>query len=188
MSVLRRKSLPPFRKDSHGYYLCRLCKSACPEGERQWCSEACLRRFLMMSSGGYIRAQVFERDAGVCADCGVDAAQMDRALTALKEDVLHPLLMSIHPMIVQTLRSEGWKNIRQRGRGCYADAIEFKSCWEADHIQSVAEGGGQCGLENYRTLCFVCHKKNSAQQANARAEARRKKRAESKVTPGGVRS
>jgi len=25
--------------------------------------------------------------------------------------------------------------------------------WEADHILPVAEGGGLCGLEGYRTLC-----------------------------------
>ena len=30
--------------------------------------------------------------------------------------------------------------------------------WDADHIIPVKEGGGQCGLENIRTLCFVCHK------------------------------
>ena len=30
--------------------------------------------------------------------------------------------------------------------------------WQADHIVPVAEGGGECGLENYRTLCTACHK------------------------------
>jgi hypothetical protein len=34
--------------------------------------------------------------------------------------------------------------------------------WEADHIVPVVEGGGLCGLENYRTLCSVCHKKVTA--------------------------
>lgn len=29
--------------------------------------------------------------------------------------------------------------------------------WEADHIVPVAEGGGSCGLANYRTLCIKCH-------------------------------
>ena len=31
--------------------------------------------------------------------------------------------------------------------------------WEADHINAVSEGGGECGLDNYRTLCVPCHKK-----------------------------
>jgi 5-methylcytosine-specific restriction enzyme A len=29
--------------------------------------------------------------------------------------------------------------------------------WQADHITPVAEGGGECGLEGYRTLCRRCH-------------------------------
>jgi 5-methylcytosine-specific restriction endonuclease McrA len=29
--------------------------------------------------------------------------------------------------------------------------------WEADHIIPVADGGGECGLENYRLLCRGCH-------------------------------
>jgi 5-methylcytosine-specific restriction endonuclease McrA len=31
--------------------------------------------------------------------------------------------------------------------------------WDADHIVPVVEGGGECGLENYRTLCVPCHRK-----------------------------
>ena len=31
--------------------------------------------------------------------------------------------------------------------------------WDADHIIPVKEGGGQCGLDNIRTLCISCHKK-----------------------------
>ena len=29
--------------------------------------------------------------------------------------------------------------------------------WQADHIVPVAEGGGLCGLDGYRTLCSQCH-------------------------------
>lgn len=29
--------------------------------------------------------------------------------------------------------------------------------WEADHIIPVCEGGGCCGIDNYRTLCGPCH-------------------------------
>lgn len=158
MSVLRWKHLPPFRRDRYGYYLCRLCQSPCPEGERSWCSERCLKRYLTISSGEYVRSELFARDRGICALCGVDAAQMDAALTQLRDDLLHPLLMTIHPMIATTLRAEGWTNIKLRGKGCYADALTSTSCWEADHIIPVSNGGGQCSIENYRTLCYVCHR------------------------------
>jgi hypothetical protein len=29
--------------------------------------------------------------------------------------------------------------------------------WQADHIKAVAEGGGNAGLDNLRTLCTPCH-------------------------------
>lgn len=35
-----------------------------------------------------------------------------------------------------------------------------KGKWQADHIIPVVEGGGECGLENFRILCAdPCHKK-----------------------------
>ena len=33
--------------------------------------------------------------------------------------------------------------------------------WDADHIVCVKGGGGQCGLDNIRTLCIECHKKKT---------------------------
>lgn len=38
-----------------------------------------------------------------------------------------------------------------------------KGQWHADHIIPIAENGGECGLENLRTLCAdPCHKKVTA--------------------------
>lgn len=176
MSTIRWKNVPPVRQDRYGYYLCRLCQQPCPGTERHWCSEDCLQRYLTLSHGAFVRAQLFKRDQGICSECGVNAQHMDQALAALADDLLHPLLMTIHPMIAATLCAEGWTNVTLRGRGSYPDALEFTSCWEAHHVQSVAEGGGECGLENYRTLCFVCHKKVSAEQAGKRAARRRSKK------------
>jgi 5-methylcytosine-specific restriction endonuclease McrA len=33
--------------------------------------------------------------------------------------------------------------------------------WECDHVVSVADGGGSCGLENLQTLCSICHRKKT---------------------------
>jgi 5-methylcytosine-specific restriction enzyme A len=38
-----------------------------------------------------------------------------------------------------------------------------KSLWDADHILPVAEGGGECDLDNIRTLCLRCHRVVTAQ-------------------------
>jgi hypothetical protein len=45
--------------------------------------------------------------------------------------------------------------------------------WEADHIVPVVEGGGECGIENYRTLCIACHRAETAKLAARRAVKRR---------------
>ena len=37
-----------------------------------------------------------------------------------------------------------------------------KSLWDADHIVPVVEGGGECDLENIRTLCLKCHRAATA--------------------------
>ena len=31
------------------------------------------------------------------------------------------------------------------------------NAWQADHIVPVYQGGGLCDLDNFRTLCTVCH-------------------------------
>ena len=33
--------------------------------------------------------------------------------------------------------------------------------WQADHVLPVAEGGGECTMENIRTLCTTCHQKET---------------------------
>lgn len=35
----------------------------------------------------------------------------------------------------------------------------FGGFWDADHIVTVKDGGGDCSLDNIRTLCIQCHKK-----------------------------
>jgi len=38
-----------------------------------------------------------------------------------------------------------------------------KSLWDADHIVPVAEGGGECDVDNIRTLCLRCHREATMQ-------------------------
>lgn len=37
-----------------------------------------------------------------------------------------------------------------------------KTLWDADHIVPVIEGGGECDLNNIRTLCLICHRRATA--------------------------
>ncbi|MCA9879596.1 MAG: HNH endonuclease, partial [Thermomicrobiales bacterium] len=50
------------------------------------------------------------------------------------------------------------------------------SCWDADHIVPVSEGGGECSLENMRTLCVPCHQVVTRELAKRRTSHRRQRR------------
>jgi hypothetical protein len=67
------------------------------------------------------------------------------------------------------LRKWTWHAVHGIGR---RDRLPLKhSLWQADHIRPVVEGGGGCGLDNYRTLCLRCHKRATAALATRRADA-----------------
>lgn len=101
-----------------------------------------------------MRRKVFERDRGVCAQCGIDTEYFRRQLP----------------------------------NGDYKAAAEFAKqygvpagrvrtdWWDADHRVPVIEGGGECTLDNMRTLCIPCHKKETAALARRRARDRHEAR------------
>ena len=45
--------------------------------------------------------------------------------------------------------------------------------YEIDHIIPVIEGGGCCGLDNLRTTCIPCHRKETKELAGRRAAQKR---------------
>jgi hypothetical protein len=72
-----------------------------------------------------------------------------------------------------TVRRLVWERDKGICAGCRKICYNSGRDWQADHILPVCEGGGECGLENYRTLCTDCHKKETAALARRRADARR---------------
>lgn len=144
------------------------------------------------NSSQYVRNLLFERDHGVCAMCGVDAerAQNRAEITNVwhwcrKHDRVrcwhdrhrwnvpvpqwiiskfqwhHPRIQSAIKARRERMKAEGW------------DVHRRQSWWEADHIVPVVDGGGQCGIENYRTLCIRCHRKVT-RELRARLAQKRK--------------
>ncbi len=128
----------------NGERLCRNCHGPMPEDKRKHnCSPKCVEEWRFKTSPQIMRHRVFDRDQGICAECGHDT---------LKEWMEKYSITKIHA---------------PRGE------------WQADHIIPVIEGGGECGLENYRTLCIPCHQKVTKELAGRLAA----KKAAEKLAP-----
>lgn len=117
--------------------MCRWCKGAVSGRRRTFCSDACVHEWRLRSSSSYLRECVFERDAGICAICGVDTHRFRRKIMRL------PFAERMRE--IRALIERGVIHKRR------------KSWWEADHIQPVVEGGDS-SLDNIRTLCIPCHR------------------------------
>ena len=128
-----RESLP---RGENGRALCRWCRLEVPKGRQTFCSEWCVEQWKLRTDPGFLREKVLERDQGICASCGVDAIA---AFTQLK-------------------RSRGTARLKLMQHWGLA-RLNRSSLWDADHIVAVAEGGGECDLDNLRTLCLRCHRR-----------------------------
>ncbi len=126
----------------NGLPLCRWCDLEIhAKRRRTFCSDFCVHQWRLRSDPGYLRDQVFARDRGVCQLCDADTLAIYAALRR-----------SRGPARAAGLSLYSMKSIASR-----------RSLWDADHVVPVAEGGGQCDLDNLRTLCLPCHRQITAQ-------------------------
>lgn len=125
----------------NGLALCRWCQlEILARRRRTFCSDYCVHQWRLRSDPGYLRDQVFARDGGVCAACQADTVAIFSALKRAR-GAARAAGLSVYGMRTITSR---------------------RSLWDADHILPVAEGGGQCDLDNLRTLCLPCHREFTA--------------------------
>ncbi len=137
--------------NEEGYRCCRYCSGSVLPPKRTFCSSKCVHEYRLRSSGSYLRHQVYLRDRGICAICKLDTKILAKQLLSLNiNDPARNLLLQEHN-IHKTRKIKPRKN----GGGL----------WDADHIICVKDGGGECGLENIRTLCIKCHKLRTALSA-----------------------
>jgi 5-methylcytosine-specific restriction endonuclease McrA len=136
-------------KGSNGRALCRWCALEVPARRRTFCSTWCVHEWRLRSDPGYLREQVFTRDRGICALCSCDTsaayAELKRSRGARRQTLLAHFGLSV---------------------------LNRRTLWDADHILPVVEGGGECDLENIRTLCLRCHR-TATQELRARLAMRK---------------
>lgn len=145
------------KRGPEGERLCYWCEKVVQPPKRSFCSQDCVHEWRLRTSPSYIRECLRKRDKEVCAICKMDCKALK---TKLKDMRLN--------------NPEEWQ----------AELVKLAipknrfSLWDADHITPVCEGGGESGLDNFRTLCLWCHKAETkalrARLAKARPASKRR--------------
>ena len=150
---------------------CRQCGGPIPERGRRrtFCSAECVHEYKLRTDAGYLRLKVFERDDARCASCGIDCLGVDNQLRCGPK--------WFREAANGRNRAEWLATRPRRARGT-------GHLWQADHIIPVVEGGGQCDLDNLRTLCTACHK---AETAALRVRMARRPRRRTSISAGARR-
>lgn len=146
-----------------GRPLCRRCLAEILPGigAGEFCGPACRHEFLVHASPAYARRAVFARDRGVCSHCRLPCGRLDRVIALVAGTAGDP----------EEGRARALALIEALGFGARQRVV---SLWQADHRLAVAEGGGDCGLGNYRTLCLACH---ASETRDLHLRLRRRRRA-----------
>lgn len=170
-------------KGPNGRALCRQCGKETPGKRTTFCGQKCVHEWKLTTQPAYQAACVLERDKGVCEACGRDCLALLEELRRFRQQER-----------VETLPNANWKGLEHNTfpldqkltrYQAWCDELRlpkylrhlYRRLWEMDHRIPVIEGGGGCGLENLRTLCWACHKTATAALAARRAKARRKQQA-----------
>jgi 5-methylcytosine-specific restriction protein A len=171
-----------------GRALCRQCQTEVPKGRKTFCGDACVDAWQVKTSPSHVRNLLFRRDQGICCLCSIPTVLIvSWRAYALKYLVLrytYPAQCTPWPNGF----SEAYNPFRDLTlwSPCFQNACEFlaqtepyaphanrKTAWDADHIVPVVEGGGECDLDNFRTLCLKCHKEQTKLLAARRAKGKR---------------
>lgn len=162
---VKRQKLPD------GRWPCQHCGQPCLGRRTSYCQDSCAEEYSIRNFPAYARGRVFERDRGICALCGLDTEKL--AASWHKREFEIQTRMGNGPghrrykHLPRWADDSAWAVLERermayfalRLRSVYEPRTRYRgSPWEMDHIIPVVEGGGQCGLDNLRTLCVPCHR------------------------------
>ena len=162
-------SLP---KGPNGRALCRQCNVEVPTNRRTFCSDKCVDAWKIIRDPTFVRIRLFDRDHGICSICKINCVKLVKTLERLdpvaskrwshnrweyEQSILtnQPLMERLQELRISVARYRTRRNY---------------GIWDADHIKAVVDGGGECGLDNYRTLCCQCHYQETTKLAGRRSK------------------
>lgn len=152
--------------------LCKLCQKVCkkksakePEFfEDLFCDLECYEEYRLRTSNRYLRKGLAQIEHGKCTNCHLDCRKLVKNIKPLSVEKRREFIMREAPKLAAR------RNLLEK---LISDPAEGNA-WHADHIVPVYRGGGECRLENMRTLCVACHAEVTAAQCNERRSERAK--------------
>ena len=123
-----------------------------------YCCMDCRTAHLGELSDAKLRALVLVRDRGVCSDCGRDCLAIRDMADAFKAIGGH--LWKAHVTLLDL-----------SGFDPHA-VMSGSALWEMAHIKARVQGGPNT-IDNVRTACLPCHKKDTKDLSKKRAKARK---------------
>ncbi|ONK60093.1 uncharacterized protein A4U43_C08F14100 [Asparagus officinalis] len=154
--------------------LCKLCLQQCngnlakkPEYfEDLFCNLSCFQEYRIRTSQKALREELFHIEHGVCTQCKLDCHKLVNCLKPLPVAKRKEYVENVAPKLAKQ------KNLFDK---LIYEPVEGNA-WHADHIVPVYKGGGECSLENMRTLCVGCHAEvTKAQQTDRKLAKQRAK-------------
>ncbi|KAM1081096.1 hypothetical protein EV1_015507 [Malus domestica] len=159
--------------------LCKLCQTPCtghnaktPEYfEDLFCQLSCYEEYRIRTSNRSLRHELFQLERGVCTICQLDCHKLVEHLRPLSLAMRRQYIENFAPRVA-TLKKPLDRLVKDPKEG---------NAWHADHFVPVYRGGGECRLENMRTLCVACHrdvtKAQCAERLSTRIQAKKKLKA-----------
>ncbi|KAF0907158.1 hypothetical protein E2562_015680 [Oryza meyeriana var. granulata] len=156
----------------HDEPLCKLCQGPCngklaksPEYfEDLFCGLTCFEVYRSRTSNRFLRHELSQIEHGICSKCKLDCCKLVKHIKPLRKEKREEYIRNVAPNIASRLKLLD-KLVGEPSEG---------NAWHADHIVPVYKGGGECTLENLRTLCVACHDEVTRAQQKERKEFTKK--------------
>ncbi|KAK9767357.1 hypothetical protein K7432_002933 [Basidiobolus ranarum] len=148
-----------------GFVLCRYCQKETNNEYRTFCNPVCIHNFKLQTQPCYVRLKLFERDKGICMECGINAHGIFEGAASCSN-------LEIRLRYFGGL-DDKWRLKVKKPLSDFTQHFTPGMFWEAAHIIGVYKGGGACSLDNYRTLCVPCHHKETKRENAERAALRK---------------
>ncbi|XP_042035653.1 DNA annealing helicase and endonuclease ZRANB3 isoform X2 [Salvia splendens] len=160
--------------------LCKLCQNPCMGNDAKlpqffedlFCGLGCFEEYRSRTSNRFLRQGLFQIEHGICTNCHIDCHRLVKHLRVLSVEKREAYIKNVAPNIASHKKMLA-KLVQDPSEG---------NAWHADHIIPVYKGGGECKLENLRTLCIACHADVTSAQCAERRIARKKAKKQLKVT------